>query len=143
VVKSAHPLRADLVRRLLVTDRSKSAFGQEAIMAGKMTRGEVQDLVAKFAIENPKYREALIQNPKSVIEKQLNTSLGKVNLKAVVDTADTAYVVVPYAAKQGELSDADLEKVAGGKQDVTANCNIEGSTTRATGGNTVMSVSFG
>jgi hypothetical protein len=111
--------------------------------SGKMTRGEVQDLVAKFAIENPRYRDALIQNPKQVVEKQLNTSLGKVNLKAVVDTADTVYVVVPYSAKEGELSDADLEKVAGGKQDVTANCNIEGSTTNASGGNTVMSVSFG
>src|SRR5262245_30833525 len=114
-----------------------------AAASGKMTRGEVQDLVAKFSIENPKYRDALIRNPKQVIEKQLNTNLGSVQLKAVVDTADTAYVVVPYAAKEGELSDADLEKVAGGKQDVTANCNIEGETSRASGGNTVMSVSFG
>src|SRR5580765_2199014 len=119
---------------------------KEAVMAkgsGKMTRGEVQDLVAKFAIENPKYRDALIRNPKQVVEKQLNTSLGNVQLKAVVDTADTVYVVVPYAAKEGELSDADLEKVAGGKQDITANCNIEGQTRDASGGNTVMSVTFG
>jgi hypothetical protein len=88
----------------------------------KMTRGEIQDLLAKFAVENPKYREALIKDPKSVIEKQLNASLGAASVKAVVETADTAYVVIPYVAKEGQLSDADLEKVAGGKQDISASC---------------------
>ena len=77
-----------------------------------MTRGQVQDLVAKFSTENPKYREALLKDPKGIIEKQLNTRLGSVNVKAVADTPDTIYVVVPYAAREGELSDADLEKVA-------------------------------
>ena len=32
-------------------------------MANKMTRGEVQDLVSKFATENPKYRDALLIPP--------------------------------------------------------------------------------
>src|SRR5262249_43304282 len=86
----------------------------------KMTRGEVQDLLAKFAVENPKYRDALIKDPKSIIEKQLNTSLGPTKVKAVVETADTVYVVVPHIAGEGELSDADLEKVAGGKQEINA-----------------------
>ena len=95
-------------------------------MSKKMTRGEIQDLVAKFAVENPKYRSALLRDPKSIIEKQLNTSLGKVNVKAVAETADTAYVVVPYVAREGELSDADLEKVAGGKQDIDASCSVTG-----------------
>ncbi len=92
-------------------------------MAQKMTRGEIQDLVAKFAIENPKYRQALIADPKSVIEKQLLTSLGSTTVKAVVDTASVAYVVVPHVPSEGELSDADLEKVAGGFLDKNANCN--------------------
>jgi hypothetical protein len=92
----------------------------------KMTRGEIQDLLAKFAVENPKYREALIKDPKSVIEKQLNASLGSASVKAVVETADTAYVVIPYVAKEGQLSDADLEKVAGGKQDISASCTQMG-----------------
>ena len=92
----------------------------------KMTRGQIQDLVGKFAAENPKYRAALVADPKSVIEKQLNTSLGDVTVKAVVDTANTVHVVVPYAAGEGELSDADLERVAGGKQDIEAECTIHG-----------------
>ena len=106
-------------------------------MAQTMTRGEVQDLLAKFATENPKYREALIKDPKAIVEKQLNTSLGSVKVKSVVETADTSYVIIPYVASEGELSDADLEKVAGGKQDITAECTVIG---LAAAGNTVTQI---
>ncbi len=75
-------------------------------MADTMTRGQIQDLVGKFASENPKYRAALLSNPKGTIEKQLNTQLGGVTVKAVADTADTVHVVIPYAAAEGELSDS-------------------------------------
>ncbi|MFN8059111.1 MAG: NHLP leader peptide family RiPP precursor [Vicinamibacterales bacterium] len=92
-------------------------------MSQKMTRGEIQDLVSKFAAESPKYRQALISNPKATIEKQLGTSLGSTSIKAVVETADTAYVVIPHVPAEGELSDADLEKVAGGFLDKNAECN--------------------
>ena len=94
-------------------------------MPETMSRGQVQDLLSKFAIENPKYRQALINDPKGLIERQLNTSLGPTKVKAVVDTVDTVHVVIPYAAAEGELSDADLEKVAGGKQDIKASCDLK------------------
>jgi hypothetical protein len=108
-------------------------------MAEKMTRGQIQDLVGKFAIENPKYRLALLSNPKGTIEKQLNTQLGPVTVKAVADTADTIHVIVPHVAAEGELSDADLERVAGGKQDITANCLVLGGTAVS---NTVMQLNL-
>jgi hypothetical protein len=92
-------------------------------MSQKMTRGEIQDLVAKFAAENPKYRQALVSDPKAVIEQQLQTSLGNVTVKAMVETADTTYVIVPHVPAEGELSDSDLEKVAGGFLDKNAECN--------------------
>ena len=95
-------------------------------MAEKMTRGQVQDLLAKFATENPKYRAALVSDPKATIEKQFASNLGSVTVKAVVETADTTYVVVPHVATEGELSDADLEKVAGGKGDIEVNCHQYG-----------------
>jgi hypothetical protein len=104
----------------------------------KMTRGEVQDLLAKFAVESPKYRDALVNNPKAVIERQLNTSLGNVKVKSVVETADTVYVVVPHIPSEGELSDADLEKVAGGKNDITADCTVSGSGSQ----NTVTQINY-
>lgn len=93
----------------------------------KMTRGQLHDLLARFAVDNPKYREALIANPKNVLEQQLGHNLGKVSVKAVVETPDTMYVVVPYVAKEGELSDSDLENVAGGMLDnLMATCKISG-----------------
>ena len=101
--------------------------------------GQIQDLVGKFAAENPKYRSALLSNPKGTIEKQLNTSLGAMSVKAVADTADTVHVVIPYAAAEGELSDSDLERVAGGKQDITANCLVLGGTAVS---NTVMQLNL-
>ena len=107
--------------------------------ARKMSRGEVQDLLATFAANNPKYRQALIFNPKAIIEKQLNTSLGAMKVKAMVETADTAYIVVPYVAVEGELSDADLEQVAGGKQDINASCNVIGA---LAAGNTVTQINL-
>jgi hypothetical protein len=105
----------------------------------QMTRGEVQDLLAKFATENPRYRQALISDPKAIVEKQLNTSLGSVKVKSVVETADTTYVVVPYLAVEGELSDSDLEKVAGGKPDINAGCAVSG---LAAAGNTVTQINL-
>ncbi len=110
-------------------------------MSQAMTRGEVQDLVGKFAAENPKYREALLKDPKGVIEKQLNTSIGSLKVKAVADTADTVHVVIPYAAAEGELSDADLEKVAGGKQDIKAECTAL-ALGGAAAGNTVTQINL-
>ncbi len=92
-----------------------------------MTRGQLHDLLSHAAVENPKYREALIKDPKMVLEKQLGHSLGKLTVKSVIETPDTMYVVVPYVAKEGELSDSDLENVAGGLLDnLNATCNISG-----------------
>jgi hypothetical protein len=110
-------------------------------MAQAMTRGEVQDLVGKFAAENPKYRSALLKDPKGTIEKQLNTKLDGTKIVAVADTADTVHVVIPYAAPEGELSDADLEKVAGGKQDIKAECTAL-ALGGAAAGNTVTQINL-
>lgn len=79
-----------------------------------MTRGEMQDLVSKFAAENPRYREALIADPKGTLERQFGSALGGSQVRALVEEADTTYVVVPHVPGEGELSDADLERVAGG-----------------------------
>jgi hypothetical protein len=91
-----------------------------------LTRGEIQDLLTKFSKSNPTYREALLKNPKVVLEGQMGGKLPSgINVKAVEETPTTIYVVVPYVAKAGdELSDGDLEAVAGGKGGVLG--GIEG-----------------
>jgi hypothetical protein len=51
------------------------------------------------------------------------------------------HVVIPYAAPEGELSDADLEKVAGGKQDIKAECTAL-ALGGAAAGNTVTQINL-
>lgn len=82
----------------------------------EMTRGEILDHLAKFAAENPEYRQALLSDPKTVVSKQFAIDIPEnVSVRVVEDTADTVHIVLPHAVETGaELSDADLEAVAGG-----------------------------
>ena len=84
-----------------------------------LTRGEIQDLLSKFAKSTPSYRAALLKNPKAVLEGQLGSKIpDSIRVKAVEETADTMYVIVPFVPAAGaELSDSALEMVAGGKGD--------------------------
>ena len=56
-------------------------------------------------------------DPKKVIETQLNNKLPDgLNVKVVQETGDTIYLRLPHRISEGaELSDTDLEQVAGGK----------------------------
>ncbi len=83
----------------------------------QVTRGEINDIIAGFATSNPEYRRALLANPKDVLARQMGQQLPDfLQVRVVQDTADTIHVVLPYAPQAGaELSDADLEMVAGGK----------------------------
>ena len=82
----------------------------------EMTRGEIQDLLVKFSVEQPKYKDALKKNPKDVIYKQFGIQIpGNTKVQVLQETADQVYVVLPHVVESGaELSDADLEAVAGG-----------------------------
>jgi hypothetical protein len=100
-------------------------------MAG-MSRGELIDLLGGFAAKDPEYMKLLKADPKDVIARQLQTEVpAGVNVKVLEETADTMYIVVPYVAAEGaELSDSDLEAVAGGFADSTEyNCGQQSSST--------------
>ena len=86
-----------------------------------MSRGELIDLLGGFAAEDPEYMKLLKADPKDVISKQLQIEVpAAVNVKVLEETADTMYIVVPHVPAEGaELSDADLESVAGGFADST------------------------
>ena len=83
----------------------------------EVSRGEILDIIAEFASKDASYRQALLADPKGVLAKQMNQSLpDSLHVKVLQETADTIYLIAPYVPQQGdELSDADLEKVAGGK----------------------------
>ena len=82
-----------------------------------MSRGEVNDLIAGFASKNAEYKKNLIADPKRVVGMQLGQDLpDTLAIKVVEDTAEVMHMVLPYVPEEGaELSDADLEMVAGGK----------------------------
>lgn len=81
-----------------------------------LTRGEVQDLIAGFAIKNPDYRRALLAKPREVVGAQLGTELPQsVKVTIIEEKPNEFHIILPYVPKEGEeLSDADLEGVAGG-----------------------------
>jgi hypothetical protein len=84
------------------------------------SRGALQDFVSKQAVADPRYREALLKNPKHLMEKHLGRTLPDwLHVKVVEETADTVFLVAPHVAGE-ELSDQDLEMVAGGKTDKQA-----------------------
>ena len=94
-----------------------------------MTRGEIQDLLVKFAAEQPAYRDSLKKNPKDVIYKQFGIQVpGNTKVSVLQESADQIYVVLPHVVESGaELSDADLEAVAGGHTIVKeAECGGDG-----------------
>lgn len=93
----------------------------------EMTRGEMMDLLAKFATEHPHYRKALLNNPKDIVARQFQIPIPEhLDIKVVEDTADTIHVVLPYMVAPGtELCDADLEALAGGHT-IVKNANCQG-----------------
>ena len=82
----------------------------------KMTRGEMQDLLIKFSTQNAEYRSALLKDPKSVVQAQFQMDLSDdVAVEVLHESPDKVYIVLPHVVEEGaELSDDDLEAVAGG-----------------------------
>jgi hypothetical protein len=81
-------------------------------------------LVQKAILE-PAFRAELLANPKATVEKALNNKLpSTLNLKVIEATQTEYTVVLPYQSQigaAGELSDSDLETVAGGSKSGATN----------------------
>ncbi|MDB6135349.1 MAG: hypothetical protein JWM59_3592 [Verrucomicrobiales bacterium] len=104
-------------------------------MAEILTRDEIEEIVIHNAVNHSEYRNALLKNPKKVIETQLNNKLPEsLDVKVVQETGDTIYLRLPHVITEGsELSDSDLEQVAGGKDDADSG-NTTYTCNNATGG---------
>jgi hypothetical protein len=86
---------------------------------GGVGRAEMKRSIIQRSLEDESFRQRLLEEPKAAVEQELGTRLPEgVELRAVEETADTIYLVLPpgtsSTAQQGdELSDQELEAVAG------------------------------
>jgi hypothetical protein len=87
-------------------------------MSGGSGRAEVERRIVQRSLEDESFRRRLIEDPKGAVEQELGTSLPEqIQIEAVEETADTIYLVLPSVSSEGEggeLSDPELEAVAGG-----------------------------
>jgi hypothetical protein len=69
------------------------------------------------SLQDESFRQRLLADPKAALEEELGTRLPEdVQVRAVEETADTIYLVLPSvspADEVGELSDRELEAVSG------------------------------
>lgn len=93
----------------------------------KITLDQLKEVVFKQASSNPKYRQALLQDPKDLLGKQVGHPLpSNMTVKVVEETQNTIYLVLPYAAPElGELSEVDLQTVSGGSMFINLGGNTE------------------
>jgi Nitrile hydratase, alpha chain len=69
------------------------------------------------SLEDEDFRQRLLDDPKGTLEQELGDRLPEgVEVRAVEETADTIYLVLPSASplgEGGEISDEELDAVAG------------------------------
>ena len=88
--------------------------------------GMERRLVAR-SLQDDAFKRRLLADPRTAVEEELGTRLPEgVRVEAVEETADTIYLVLPTTSslggESGELSDLDLEAVAGGGTWVDQTC---------------------
>jgi hypothetical protein len=86
--------------------------------AGGGKRTEMERTLVQRSMEDEDFRQLLLEDPKAAVEQELGSRLPEgVEVRAVQESADTIYLVLPSATPLGqgeEISDQELEAVAGG-----------------------------
>jgi hypothetical protein len=82
-------------------------------------RAEIERMLVQRSLEDESFRRKLLADPKGALQEELGARLPKeVEVRAVEETADTIYLVLPSSSplggEGGELSEQDLEAIAGG-----------------------------
>jgi hypothetical protein len=90
----------------------------EASGGGGQHRAEVERTLVQRSLQDEDFRQRLLDDPKGVVEQELGRELPEgVEVRVVEESADTIYLVLPSTSplggQGGELSDQELEGVAG------------------------------
>jgi hypothetical protein len=92
-----------------------------------MSRQEINEKVVLLAWKDDGFRKAFLADPKGEAERRLGIKLPPMlKITAVAEEPDSLHFVIPAkpAPAGGELSDSDLEKVAGGVDVVTTMASV-------------------
>jgi hypothetical protein len=102
-------------------------------MAEEKGRQELEAQVVAKAWKDADYRAALTRDPRGTLQREFNTSIPEsVTIRVVEEDANTIYLVLPPAPIGAEeLTDADLEAVAGGEKKIAIATIAAGATTAA------------
>jgi Nitrile hydratase, alpha chain len=87
--------------------------------AGGEGRTEWERTLVQRSLEDEEFRQRLLDDPKGTLEQELGSALPQgLEVRVVEESADTIYLVLPSASpvgdQGGELSEEELESVAGG-----------------------------
>ena len=104
----------------------------------QITEGQLRDIISLKAHRDPAFRKQLTSNPKAVVEGILGSSLGSVSVSVVEDSDSRITLVIPPAATD-ELSEDQLEAVAGGFLDATLGSSVLGDGMLCIGGGLINS----
>lgn len=81
---------------------------------------DIRRRIVQRSTEDDNFRAQLLRDPKATIEQEVGVSLpAEIEICVVEETAQTVYLVLPTSTpapdtSHDELSDRDLENVAGG-----------------------------
>ena len=79
---------------------------------------ETERKLIQRSLQDEDFRQRLLDDPKGTIEQELGTRLPEgMDVRVVEESAQTIYLVLPSASptgQGGELSDQELDAVAGG-----------------------------
>jgi hypothetical protein len=82
-----------------------------------VSRKDVREALVRTALKDEFFRESLVVNPKLAVERALGTKLPQdMDVVVLQDADDKMFIVLPMQLpfETGDLSDAELEKIAGG-----------------------------
>ncbi|MGF1473560.1 MAG: NHLP leader peptide family RiPP precursor [Rubrobacteraceae bacterium] len=89
---------------------------------------EMRQELVRRSVEDEELRQRLLDDPKATVEQELNTAMPQeIEIRAVEEKPDTAYLVLPPkledTPESRELSDRELESVAGGWDYTSVECS--------------------
>jgi hypothetical protein len=86
--------------------------------SGGSSRAEFERRLIQRSLEDETFRQRLLDDPKGTIQQELGSRMPEsVEVRVVEESAELIYLVLPSASpvgQGGEISDRDLDAVAGG-----------------------------